>query len=115
MSIYRPPPPDEVPEITLLRWRVYRVPAKDGGHTDHFVGYNRSWMEGRVSSEVKTFNTETKVGATRSGRLYALSGEPGMDSDAEYVWHAWKYVNEITDDQVEDVTAEYAGGPGGAE
>lgn len=109
MSIYRPPPPDEVPEITLLRWRVYRVPTRDGGRTDHFVGYDTSCMEGRASSPIMTFNAETMMGSTRSGRIYVLSGPPGNDLDAEYVWSLWMTVNMVKEDQVEDVTAEYEG------
>lgn len=43
---------------------------------------------------------------TRSGRVYELSGRPGMNSDALYVWGLWKRTNRVLDGR--DVTLEVA-------
>lgn len=106
MSVYRSTPVDQTPAISLSRWSVYRIPH-ERGPTDHFVGYNDTEMEGRASSPIKEFDRLTGRGMTASGRIYELTGAPGKDSDGEYVWSHWKYINKVFDADVEDVTMEY--------
>lgn len=82
-------PIDEEPEISLLEWSVYEV--EDGDR--HFVGWNMERREGRVSSKIISFDQEKMVGITSSGRVYALIGKRGFNSDAEYTWNRWKKIN----------------------
>ena len=96
----------QTPEINLSAWRVFEVssdlwPKKI---TRHFVGYNSTEHEGRVSSAVVMFDTAEARGVTASGRVYQLCGGNGFNPDAEYVWSRWKARNKIT--QETDVTDE---------
>lgn len=75
-------------------------------YTIHFNGYTFGWHgEGRVCSPVMEFDKNTMRGMTRSGRIYELVGEPGFNRDAEYVWHKWLVLNDVT--EFECVTEEF--------
>lgn len=100
-GVHATAPVEEVPEIELARWAVLELP--DGGR--HFVGWNVTEGEGRVSSQIVSYNKETKIGKTRSGRTYQLVGESGVDLDALYVWNAWRHINDV--DEYKDVSEEY--------
>ena len=89
---------EDEPEIILDQWQIFEV---DGDR--HFTGYNHAWGEGRVSSRIVTFDAEEKKGITRSGRVYQLAGEPGYNSDADYVLSAWLSRNGLTREDVEYV------------
>ncbi len=93
---------DEQPELTLTAWSVRQLPSGDR----HFVGWCQENREGRVSSVVEQFDPKTKLGRTRSGRVYKLAGHAGHDGDAEYVWRAWLRINDGSSwtDVTEDVT-----------
>jgi hypothetical protein len=84
MTIWMSDPVEEMPEVLLRRWSIRET---DSG-ARHFVGYNVRWREGRVSSEITSFDARTRSGVTQSGRLYRLVGRAGVDSDGEYVWNA---------------------------
>jgi len=86
------------PEIVLIRWRV--LETKNGDR--HFVGARADDLTGRVSSTIVQFDAQRRSGVTLSGRIYELSGEPGLNLDADYVWDMWRRANGIT--QYEDVT-----------
>ncbi len=108
MPLWKPAPVDQSPEVVLESWRIMEVtsPYWDGA-SRHFVGYNISDREGRVSSEIVVFDTDKMCGITRSGRVYKLIGEPGHNSDAGYVWQRWKDMNHVetesdVTDQVDD-------------
>ena len=95
----------ETPEITLNSWRIFEVSSDLWPKvTRHFVGYNSTDQEGRVSSEIITFDAAESKGVTRSGRVYHLRGKHGFNSEAEYVWNYWKRDNKITHEI--DVTSE---------
>lgn len=100
-SIWRPRSVEQEPQTRLLQWRVMKVKGTD----IHFVG--RADWEGRVCSAVQTYDPETKRGITASGRCYELLGPSGYNGDAMYVWRRWMSINNLTDADVEDVTAEY--------
>jgi hypothetical protein len=103
-------PVSERPKLVLTDWRVYSVPLP--GRTEctrHFVGYNATDREGRVSSAIVQFDSATMRGVTKSGRVYALHGRPGRDGDADYTWSRWKDINGVTDADTVDVTAEVSG------
>jgi hypothetical protein len=88
-GIWGTAPVNEEPEIRLSSWSIREL--SDGDR--HFVGYGDG--EGRVSSKIITYDHETKRGVTRSGRVYELVGNPGVNNDAEYVWACWCVINEI--------------------
>lgn len=105
MTIWKATPISNTPEINLNSWRIFEVSSELWPKvTRHFVGYNSTNQEGRVSSEIITFDPAEARGVTNSGRVYQLRGRPGLNSDAEYVWNFWKSINKIT--QVTDVTNE---------
>jgi len=85
MPIWRTAPVEEQPHLTLVRWRV--IETEQGER--HFCGYCPENLEGRVSSRITHFDHATRRGITRSGRVYELVGEPGLDLDAEYVLNFW--------------------------
>jgi hypothetical protein len=61
------------PTEYLYHWRI--VTLADGER--HFCGCRANGTTVRVSSAIIQFNTETKIGMTRSGRIYQLEGPPG--------------------------------------
>ena len=99
MPVWKTTPISEHPSLQLRDWAVFEVPPspKNRERTRHFVGYNITEGEGRVSSKVCEFDAVTRRGRTDSGRVYELVGRPGMNSDAEYVWNMWKAINKVTD------------------
>ena len=93
------------PETKLIQWQVYRVTFPDE-ITIHFVGY--TGYEGRVCSAIQEFDMAAMKGRTRSGRIYELIGNTGMNMDASYVWNHWLNINgnpsieNISDDFIKD-------------
>ena len=79
----------EVPEIELTNWQVMQLPHGDR----HFVGWNATEREGRVSSMIVEFDAATRRGRTRSGRIYQLRGPTGHDGDGAYTWGRWMQRN----------------------
>lgn len=97
MNIWRASSIEETPELELTNWQIIEVDSDLWpGKTRHFVGYNITEREGRVSSEIQVFDKQNMCGRTRSGRVYKLVGPPGGDLDAIYVWDFWKKRNQIT-------------------
>ena len=94
MSIWGTTSVTDTPEVVLSSWRVMEVTSPYWeGTSKHFVGYNETEHEGRVSSEIQSFDATTGKGITRSGRVYQLVGSSGYNSDAQYVWQRWKNIN----------------------
>jgi hypothetical protein len=106
MSVWMTSGVDETPSVVLSRWRIFEVvtPYHDLP-TRHFVGYNETEREGRASSAIQEFDFTTMQGVTRSGRVYQLTGAPGMDKDALYVWNRWSQINEV--ETYKDITEEF--------
>jgi|GEM_PF-967724 len=104
MPIWKVTPIDTEPEIVLADWTVFEVTSKLWPErTRHFVGYNQTGREGRVSSAIVWFDSDKMRGQTRSGRIYQLHGNQGAGSpDGLHVWSLWCLRNEITDIQVVD-------------
>lgn len=94
---------EERPCITLSPWRVYE--ALGGEH--YFVGHCAETRAGRVSSAIVSYDAQTRTGVTRSGRRYVLSGHPGFDVTAEYLWTLWSFRNGIR--MSRDVSDSYLG------
>lgn len=98
MNVWRTAPVAYEPEILLGHWRIIELPDGDR----HFYGYRLDAAEGRVSSKIVTYDPVAKRGVTRSGRVYRLEGESGFHPDAEYVWAAWKRLNDVV--EFKDIT-----------
>ena len=93
MAIWRTIPTQNQSSITLRNWAVIELPDK----TRHLIGYCIENCEGRVSSEIESFDISTLTGTTCTSRIYKLIGEPGLNGDAQYVWNAWKAGYQIMD------------------
>ncbi len=91
------------PEIEITNWSIHQTETGER----HFVG-SEDYSSGRVSSAIQNFDLKKLTGATRSGRVYRLIGEPGGTNNSEYVWNGWKYHNGVTEDI--DVTQEVLNG-----
>jgi hypothetical protein len=90
----------EEPSITLRDWTI--IETVEERPSRHFVGYNNAGREGRVSSPIVTFDSETLRGETRTGRVYQLGDGRGMkNGDAEFVLGRWMRMYQVT---VEDIT-----------
>ena len=108
MPIWNVAPVDQSPEVVLRDWTIMEVtsPYWDGP-SRHFIGYNVSDREGRVSSQIVQFDAGSMCGVTRSGRVYKLMDSQGYDSDAGYVWQRWKEINHVETEK--DVSGEVCG------
>ena len=97
MSIWLTRPVSEEPSITLTNWAIIETVEPEPSR--HFVGYHGAGREGRVSSPIVTFDAATLRGVTQTGRVYELTGSPGLNGDAEYVLGRWQrgYKVEVTD------------------
>lgn len=91
MPIWLTTPVSETPEIVLRSWSIRELPDGDR----HFVGFNVTELEARVSSKIIEFDPVNKRGKTRSGRVYQLEPNQGMNHDAEYVWNRWLEMHKI--------------------
>ncbi|KGC43769.1 hypothetical protein [Burkholderia pseudomallei] len=106
MPLWQPRSVTDEPDVVLIRWAIYRI----NDNELHFVGTRADKNSGRVSSAIAQLDLERRVGATRSGRVYALKGGPGIDSDAQYVWNSWCRLNGVTTST--NVTIELLNGSG---
>lgn len=101
MSVWQTSSVEVTPEIVLTRWSIYEVMPWG---SFHFVGVNiTEGGEGRVSSAIRSFDIETKLGVTDSGRIYELRGSPGANMDALYVWSVWKKINKVDEEKEVDL------------
>lgn len=97
---------DTPPAFTLDAWSAFEAPL-DGvlqPWTVHFVGFTPESSKGRVSSPIVHFDPVTRRSRTRSGRVYELRGNSGMNGDALATWGLWKRKNGVS--QERDVTVE---------
>jgi hypothetical protein len=101
MSKWEVGPVDALPTKTLDAWRVCIVPAdgQDRPRTGHLWGFVRETCRGRVSTAIARLDPVSRRVLTRSGRVYHLAGNSGVNTDALLVWGAWKQARGI---QVED-------------
>ena len=98
MGIWKATTVDITPELKLTQWRIFEVESSLWeGKSRHFCGYNLTEREGRVSSEIVSFNKENMTGITKSGRVYKLTGDSGFNKDALYVWGIWSARNDISE------------------
>jgi hypothetical protein len=109
MPIWESTPVEQAPAVKLISWRIFEVASELWPErTRHFVGYNGTEREGRVSSRIDHFDPASRTGITSSGRIYELEGDPGSGSaDGMHTWSLWCKRNEITDSV--DITCEAIG------
>ncbi|AQV95660.1 hypothetical protein BJN34_17405 [Cupriavidus necator] len=100
MTVWRTRSVAEVPAVLLVNWAIFRI---NNGEL-HFVGVRPDKGTGRVSSAIAQLDVVQRIGVTRSGRVYALEGRPGLEVDARYVWDTWCRLNGVT--VTTDVTRE---------
>jgi hypothetical protein len=90
MTLWIPPAIAEEPDLTLSGWSMFLVLLPEiGTPTAHVAGYHELGREGRVSSPIESLDANSRCCVTASGRVYRLSGNPGLGSDASYVWSRW--------------------------
>lgn len=100
--VWQTTPVEQVPAIKLRAWRVVEVVP---GNDHHFIGYNMTEGEGRVSSKIVDYDKSTRIGVTSSGRRYELVGESGFNMDAEHTYAYWQRINGVENDR--DISEEY--------
>lgn len=106
MSIFGVASVHEEPEESIIHWSVHEASySNSSDKTHHLVGYIARQRLGRVSSAIQVFDREKMLIKTRSGRVYHLKGQPGFNSDADYVWSHWKAINAVKNDV--NVTDQY--------
>jgi hypothetical protein len=94
------------PEESIIDWSVHEASyGESNGRTHHLVGYIARQRLGRVSSAIQEFDRDKMRIKTSSGRIYNLEGQPGFNSDADYVWAHWKAINDVKKDV--NVTNQY--------
>lgn len=96
---------DENPEVTMTSWKI--VESKYTGDTTsrNIVGRNIDEGDGRVSSDILSFDAKTMTCITTRGRKYKLLGPSGVDRDASYVWGRWAEINHVVSSR--EVSDEY--------
>jgi hypothetical protein len=92
-SVHESEPVAREPHKQISRWGLYQFHFAGGTRSRHLVGW--SGNEGRVSTAVEVLNLESMTATTESGRVYAMVGPPGWDSDATYVMGVWMRVNSV--------------------
>ena len=90
----------EEAKLTLIRWRILKVPTNDR----YLVGFCAERNEGRVSTAIVEVDVTRMVCNTVSGRIYRLEGEPGEDRDGDFIWRAAMRAREV--DGWTDVSAQ---------
>jgi len=103
MPIWRALTVDEQPVVMLEGWSVIQTPIG----TRHFVGWDTSLDEAKISTPISTFERVRMAGTTASGRRYQLLGPPCLGSDAGYLLRRWCHIQTIDVDMIDDVSDEY--------
>ena len=83
MPVFESASVDECPEIMLSLWSIRE--SSDGRR--FFVGRDEDEGLGRVSTAIQSFDPQTRVGISLSGRRYVLVGRGGWYRDGEYIWN----------------------------
>ncbi|GAB3656394.1 hypothetical protein [Ramlibacter alkalitolerans] len=97
---------EDRPDVTLTDWAAFEVPLNGPNEawTRHLAGWSCEDRHGQVCSAIESFDPTTGQCLTSSGRVYRLTGRPGMNGDAQYVWNRWKRIAGVESER--DVTRE---------
>ena len=92
---------ETLPNKSLDAWTAFEVPFNGVGKpwTLHFIGFERGSCKGQVSSPVLAFDPAKRLGRTQGGAIYHLTGRPGGNSDAIYMWNFFKHSHHILDER----------------
>lgn len=101
-GLWQTPGVEEQPALTVTKWRVLEITQGKLAGQRHIVGYCCENHEGRASTAIVSYNKNTRIATTKSGRKYKLQGSTGFSYDADYVWRVWSQ-----DIPVRDVSTEY--------
>ena len=86
-------------------WRVMEAVSAEGGRSRHVCGQDPSGKLGSSTSAIQEFDPIAMTVKTRSGKTYALVGEPGESRLGEAAWQKWCKDNSIFAEV--DVTSDY--------
>ncbi|HLU76644.1 MAG TPA: hypothetical protein VKZ48_01920 [Burkholderiales bacterium] len=103
MSVSIAPSIKAEPYVRLRAWML----LEDGRGHRYFVGRCEDTRQSRISSAIRYFDADKRRGTTFSGRVYALSGEAGIDAETQRVLERWLELNRIV--EWKDVSAELPG------
>jgi hypothetical protein len=97
---------EDRPDVTLTDWAAFEVPLHGPAEpwTRHLAGWSCEDRHGQVCSAIESFDPATGQCVTSSGRVYRITGRPGMNADAQYVWNRWKRIAGV--EQERDLTRE---------
>ena len=87
LSVHHSAPVDVKPSVELSCWSLMRVRHADGTRSLHLVGKRAG--NSRVSSAIVRLDFHAIEGATESGRLYKLEGQPGSDTNTQMIYSIW--------------------------
>lgn len=96
MSFWTPYQAAVYERLLLIRWRVWevQVPLYDAPSW-HLVGYLAELRVGKVSSALASVHAGPNEVTTKTGKIYQLEGEPGLDADASQVWSSWQQQHRV--------------------
>lgn len=97
-------PPNSTKLLHL--WRVMEAVSPTGIRTRHACGQNAPGNIGISTSAIQEFDPVAMTVKTRSGKTYALVGQPGDSSLGESAWRKWSKDNGIAAQL--DVTSDYS-------
>ena len=98
-SVYREP------KASITNWTIIEVIFNDDTNSHHLLGFVVG-KKGRITSAIQKFDCTTKTITTRSGRVYSLLGQPGLDSDVKHLIAGWYYLDQVV--KYQNVTDNYA-------
>ena len=84
MSIWGMPSVEDQPIVTLVRWRILRIKAKNIS-IDLVLGWCLEDGHARMSTPIVGHNSSTRTLTTRSGRVYIVEGDSDYCDDAQYI------------------------------
>lgn len=101
-------PSDTIPPNStklLHDWRVMEAVSSDGARSRHVCGRDPASKVGISTSAIQEFDQVAMTVKTRSGKTYALAGQPGESRLGEAAWQKWCKDNNIFAEV--DVTSDY--------
>lgn len=93
MSISLAPSIETEPYVRLSAWML----LEDARGRRYFVGRCEDTGQSRISSAIRYFDSHKRRGTTFSGRVYALSGEAGIDPETRRVLERWLDLNQMAE------------------
>jgi hypothetical protein len=96
MSFWTPHQPIVYERLIVARWRAWevQVPLYDAPSW-HIVGYLVESRQGKVSSALLSVLPNTEEVTTKTGKIYLLEGEPGVDGEASQLWSDWQRQHDV--------------------